>query len=363
MNITVERRSIELGVLLMGLFLAENIDYIDEAYKTMGLRQTKELYDFTKIIKREKAIDKEKLSYYFKNYNIYNNSLNYCINCIMDINCDGKNFEEYIEAIRSKNKKDIFKHIIFSISEAKSRSGKKAREYVNSLEKIDEEVVMEHINGIKDFYEYKWKLAELMNKGQIIYKEFAQFLGECREILKPHIEKMITIGEQWADYIDEQLSIKGVEFINSIIETDFNGVESIVIYPEVIECYNCCFYSKEGTSSVDIEFGYRVYDLINSFKGKDEDGWFFNVLKCLSDGSRYEMLRVLSEKEMYGGELAAAMKLSVGTISYHTTNLLVTGLIKEKRVNSRIYYETDKEKLLKWSRLFEERFKKNAENA
>ena len=361
MKITVERKSIEVGILLMGLFVAVNLECTNETYKAMGLCQRKEIEDFCRAVKKEKKINKEKLSYYFKNYDLYDNTLIYSFNCIMVVDCIGKSFEEVNEELCNKSKKEILKDIILCITEAKFRSGKKAREYVKSLEDINEEIVMEHINGIKDFYEYKWKLAELMNKGQTIYKEFAQFLAECREILKPHIEKMITIGEQWADYLEEQLSMKGVEFIDSIIKVNYEGVENIIVYPKVIECYNCFFSSPEESNDLQLEFGYRVFDIIDSFQGKNEEEWFLNVLKCLSDGSRYEMLRLLSEKEMYGGELAGAMKLSVGTISYHTTNLLFTGLIKEKRVNSRIYYEADKEKLLKWSRLFEERFKKNAE--
>jgi DNA-binding transcriptional ArsR family regulator len=357
LKITVDKKSIEVSIILMGLFIAENLEYINETYKELGLSQTKEVNDFLKVIQKNKIINKEKLSYYFKNYDIYNNSVNYCINYMMDIDYKGKNFKDVIEELCNKDKQDIFNDIIFSISETKLRSGKKAREYVSSLVYIDEEIVMEHINDFEGFYEYKWKLAELMSKGEAIYKEFAEFLIECRNILEPHMEKLINIGEKWANYLENELSSKGIEFINSIIKVNYDGVESIVVHPKVIESYNCIVYSSEDFSELELEFGYRIFDLIDSFQGKDEDEWFANVLKCLSDGSRYEMLRLLSQREMYGGELAAAMNLSVGTISYHTTNLLFTGLIKEKKVNSRIYYEVDKEKLLKWSKIFEETFK------
>ena len=361
MKITVERKSIEVGILLMGLFVAENLESINETYKAMGLCHRKEIEDFCKLIIKDKRINKEKLSYYFKNYDLYGNTMIYSINCIMNMNCLDKSFQEFSEELCNKSRQEILKDIILCISEAKFRSGKKAREYVKSLGYINEEIVMEHLNDIKDFYEYKWKLVELMNKGQVIYKEFSQFFAECRDILKPHLEELTIIGEQWADYLEEQLSAQGVEFINSIIEVNYEGVENIIVYPKVVECYNCFFSFSEENNDLKLEFGYRLFDLIDSFQGKNEEEWFFNVLKCLSDGSRYEMLRLLSKKEMYGGELAAAMKLSVGTISYHTTNLLFTGLIKEKRVNSRIYYEADKEKLLKWSKIFKERFKSSVE--
>ncbi len=348
----------EVSIIVESLLFAENLEFINEAYKSQGLFQTKEINDLLKIIHKNKRINKEKLSYYFKNYDLYNNPTDIPEHCIMDFDYSGKDFDEFIEGLCNKDKKDILKEIIFSVTLAKLRSVEKASAYVDSLEYIDEKIVMENINEIKGFYEYKWKLAELISNGEAIYKEFAGFLMECREILKSPMEKLIKMGEKWADYLEGELEANGIEFItNTIIKISYDKSTNMVVYPKVIACYNCILYPSKDSSKLELELGYRVFDMVKSFKGKDEEEWIFNVLKSLSDGSRYEILRLLSQKKMYGGELAGVMKLSVGTISYHTSNLLLTGLIKEKRVNSRIYYESDKEKLLKWSKIFEKTFK------
>jgi len=67
------------------------------------------------------------------------------------------------------------------------------------------------------------------------------------------------------------------------------------------------------------------------------------IIRSLSDASRYEITKLLSQREMFGTELATEMKLSVGTISHHIKILVTSGAINEKRVGNRIYYETNKE--------------------
>ena len=68
-----------------------------------------------------------------------------------------------------------------------------------------------------------------------------------------------------------------------------------------------------------------------------------NILKLLSDKSRFEILQRLSQREYYGLELAGEMKLTSGTISKHLNVLFSYGLLNLRRVDNRIYYRTDEE--------------------
>lgn len=66
-----------------------------------------------------------------------------------------------------------------------------------------------------------------------------------------------------------------------------------------------------------------------------------NILKFLSDKSKFEIIHRLSGHQYYGLELANEMQLTSGTISKHLNTLYSYGLLNLQRVNNRVYYQTD----------------------
>lgn len=68
-------------------------------------------------------------------------------------------------------------------------------------------------------------------------------------------------------------------------------------------------------------------------------------LKVIADKRRLEMIELLQHKNYYGNELAQVMSLTPAAISYHTNMLFDLNLIHLIRVDNRIYYELDKEKI------------------
>ncbi|WP_339204912.1 ArsR family transcriptional regulator [Paenibacillus sp. FSL K6-3182] len=68
-------------------------------------------------------------------------------------------------------------------------------------------------------------------------------------------------------------------------------------------------------------------------------------LKVIADRRRLELIELLRHKNYYGNELAQEMGLTPAAISYHTNMLFDLNLIQLIRVDNRIYYELDKEKI------------------
>lgn len=66
-----------------------------------------------------------------------------------------------------------------------------------------------------------------------------------------------------------------------------------------------------------------------------------NILKLLGDKSNLQLLQRMTGRRCYGQELAMEMGLSCGTISKRLNTLLSSGLLTVRRVNNRVYYQTD----------------------
>ena len=72
------------------------------------------------------------------------------------------------------------------------------------------------------------------------------------------------------------------------------------------------------------------------------------VLSAVSNPTRFLMMCLLCEKEMYVGELRDELGTSKGNISQHLRILSDRGLIKSRKTGNRVYYsiEQGKEKNL-----------------
>ncbi|WP_270640458.1 winged helix-turn-helix domain-containing protein [Longibaculum muris] len=99
-----------------------------------------------------------------------------------------------------------------------------------------------------------------------------------------------------------------------------------------------------------VDFDYVLHFQISD-SGKNNE-----FLKVISDQSKYEILKLLKEKMMYGQEIANKMKLKTPTISYHMDALVNLGIVTVKRQDNRVYYGLNKEVLIGYLDRIKEEF-------
>lgn len=66
-------------------------------------------------------------------------------------------------------------------------------------------------------------------------------------------------------------------------------------------------------------------------------------LRIISDPTRFQILRVLSEKSVYAKELCDELELSPSTVSKHITKLINAGLVDCRIDSVRTYYSLNRE--------------------
>ncbi len=70
-----------------------------------------------------------------------------------------------------------------------------------------------------------------------------------------------------------------------------------------------------------------------------------NVLKLLSDKTRFEIMRYIKTRPAYGSEIAEYMGITTATVSHHMGLLLEANLISLEQKDGKIYYHINKETL------------------
>lgn len=83
-----------------------------------------------------------------------------------------------------------------------------------------------------------------------------------------------------------------------------------------------------------------------------------NILKTISDETRFEIIAILSKEDsMMGKDLASRLNLSTPTISHHMDKLKETGFINEERLKNSKYYSLNYNSINRFINNLSSRFK------
>ena len=103
--------------------------------------------------------------------------------------------------------------------------------------------------------------------------------------------------------------------------------------------------------------GYKFQELMNLLKGKkDEEEILLERLKCISDKSKYEILKMLNNEPLYSQQIAQKLNLTTATISYHMNALALNKLVNINKIDNKGYYSINKEEINKICTLLQNTF-------
>lgn len=186
-----------------------------------------------------------------------------------------------------------------------------------------------------------------------IYKAMLEYdaaVTELTELLRPVAQRLETILRRFDDLAQQTVQLWQAYFAEhsyAECKRTMMGVtsEQAPEAPKQVLCFwwlgcNQMHYYQDGQLEV-INAGMLICPGVSPKSSRFAQEYLVNILKFLSDNSKFEIIRRLSERSYYGLELANEMQLTSGTISKHLNTLFSYGLINLRRVNNRVYYQTD----------------------
>ena len=99
----------------------------------------------------------------------------------------------------------------------------------------------------------------------------------------------------------------------------------------------------EGKDFRQVYIGVLINESFRVDRVQMTDEAICNLLKVISDRSKFEILRRISRSSSYCQELAREMNLTTATISRHMGLLLDAGLVRARRGENSIYYDLNRD--------------------
>lgn len=227
------------------------------------------------------------------------------------------------------------------------------------IEEYEEELkepveIIRYIMKMEIPMEEKWKLQDiLLNHKQ--HQEKVLFLIEKAEgVLREYEKELNSVTEAFYDYWSKELEDREIEdYMKEVLSIDFpvNPLGSC-LRPSVIAPNQMEVFSSEMEQGKFLTPDYMVMGI---FFGKDikvsqkllgkeneREETALQILKLLSDKSKFEILAYTQKKAAYGSELAKHLDLTTATISHHMNALLTKGLVTIEREENKVFYRSNK---------------------
>ena len=146
-----------------------------------------------------------------------------------------------------------------------------------------------------------------------------------------------SIAAPLMDILTAKTEADGIEFAKSTlgIVPDENDMHHF--YPSLHRINTFAAYGIYGTNDVICEFGLHLLELIEATQDKFCSSKAEEFLKCISDSTKLNILRLLKKEPMYGSQLAKELKCTSANISHHMNALLSIGVIRIENENNRLY--------------------------
>lgn len=194
----------------------------------------------------------------------------------------------------------------------------------------------------------KWQIYQAVHAPNKYLPALTQVLSPVKDLIAANLAGVAPLLDdfkaRWEAYFQAH------SFAGYLLENigmgpgDLSGYTAH-IYPCIVNGGTIALSIDDKTKSIHLQIGLGLKEGINIKTLPIESAFLLEGLKALSDKSKLAILAMIRDKRAYGQELARETGLSTATISHHIGTLINCGFICMERVENRIYYQMDKERL------------------
>ncbi len=356
MGVLVDYKNIETDNLIMSLYMGTNLQAVYDVYTKYDLKIDKDLEKVFKYVNDSTKIDRIMINKLFKNFTVKGLETT-VFHFVIDWGevSFGKNFDEFLCCLENIDDNLILNNIYYKLS--RLNQGKEDIGFPRENFKFEIDNLLEILMDIEMKAEFKWYLLEVCYDVKGFLFKCSKFFKQSRKILEKKLNPFNERGIIWGEKLKERIEKEGFSFVKEVLE-DFEDekYENIFVSPRIMDNYAFGDFKSFNPKDLYIYIG-ENFELLKEIFGKENQRqWSQNVLKYLSDGSRFQIMKLLKEKPRYSGELAEKLGISNATISHHTTLLYLSKLLEETKINNRCYMRIRNDSLDEFLKVFKKEF-------
>ena len=198
----------------------------------------------------------------------------------------------------------------------------------------------------------KWQIFRVIQDTEPFLARLTSLLTPVAEIIRRNLHRIQPLLEdfdrRWRAYFE---TTPLMTFLTENIGVELGDISNLPvhIYPTILEI-DAIRLSMELDDKQDrglcLMIGLYIPEGLNiKALPMDDSSELLEGLKALSDKSKLAILSIIRDKRSYNQELARETGLSTATISHHMSALISCGVIRMERVDTRLYYQLDKDSL------------------
>lgn len=348
MEIELDFKASVIKDILYSLFVLENKEFFDqELSKFSPSIQDKNVEKYLKDLGKSKKIDRKKLNFYFHAFYFAGEyyDISSCIDADNSKEMSRCTVEEYLTKLRNKSENQILKKIVFFLTYHKEKENFAALKKYDGISE-DKSKMLELLKDCDMPNEAKWNIYMIISEPKKYINEFCEFIEDFLPTFNKCFAKLKPLIDNFNNYISNKIKNDGIEYLKALPSFEnINKFKKVIITTMAVNYPSLIGRDIDDILYISIGMNFeKVLDILK-LNGKNNEEILLNLLKTISDSSRFKMLKALKNEELFGIELADKLNLSNATISHHISLLTFSDLISFNKRDGKMYYKLNKETL------------------
>ncbi len=326
MNIIFDKRTGEIYDFIASLYAIMNCEELIKEDDSQYIKTAKNI-KYDKIF-NEEEYSYEKVKLFFPNDDIIFKIIN-----LKDIykNPNRYNIEEYIKSLLKIDEKQILKKISKTLT-----IGEGIELLLNDLIKL--------LKDTDISIDAKWLISCIINEPKKSLVEFSDILFEYSEkypsLFKKEKAQLTKFTKEQKRLVEKDKESYVLKILENFLSKEFIANINRVIVTTSFTQEIAINIEEKSKAILCIGVNYK-----KAIVSKHSREKHMLVLKNISDETRYNIIKLLTENDYYGQELSSILKITTATVSYHMNYLLLAGIVSVTKKEQKIYYSLNKESL------------------
>lgn len=334
MEIIFDPRPGEVYDIFASLWLMNNLDFAIEVEKSFGHKvENKYRKMICSVIKNEIADMNTIKRFFYKE--LEPNS----IVSSADI-WRYPTIESYLEFIENFDELEIRKKIVKIMFYIMNE--KKDQDQIEKLA-IDDNTVLNYIENKDINIGLKWEFYLFIKNKQNYLKEFIECVKGYLDVYKVIDVQRKNVMTDFDKEFEEKIERFGLDYINKVINCKWplEKFEKIYVTTSANIAYYIEYFQKENVCYLVV--GPSANERIIETQIENN----LTIIRNATDNTRFQIIKILLERDHYSQEISKILGINKGTISRHMSILINEKIVNIKRKGQRMYYSINKDVLRK----------------